>query len=250
VLLSEPGPTAWDVRFSLFGIPVRIHPMFWLIAMMMGMRKDVQLPEVLIWVVALFIAILLHELGHALVIRSLGYWPWITLHGMGGLASYNPTQGRRFRGLSSGEQIVISLAGPGAGFLLAGVLVGILYATGHGENIVFDAPLNLCPNVIGLTNGRIEMFLNKVFFICVFWGLVNLLPIYPLDGGQIARELFLRMNVKDGIRQSLVLSMVSAAVFGIWGGNEFKSMLILLFFGLLAFENYQAYQAYSGRGRW
>ena len=46
----------------------------------------------------------------------------------------------------------------------------------------------------------------------ILWGLVNLLPIYPLDGGQIARELFTLGNPRAGIIQSLQLSAGAAVL--------------------------------------
>ena len=248
MLLQEPGPTQGDLHFSLFGIPVRIHPMFWVISVMLGINNK-DLTVVLIWVAAVFISILWHEMGHALVIRSFGFRPWITLYGMGGLASYDPARHRRFGGVKSGEQMLISFAGPGAGFLLAALLVGILMAANLGDTLTFNPPFYV-PHVDGLDNLRLQMLLNMIFFLCVLWGLVNLLPIYPLDGGQIARELFLKFNLRDGIRQSLTLSMVTAALFGIYAGVRWHDFFILLFFGYIAYENYQALQAYSGRGRW
>jgi stage IV sporulation protein FB len=249
VLLQEPGPTRGDLNFSLFGIPVRINPLFWITAILLGVNiSDRDLGLLLIWVVAFFISILWHELGHALVILSFGFRPWITLYGMGGLASYDPSKHRRFGGVKSGEQILISFAGPAAELLLAALLVGILYAARLGDHLSFNPPFYI-PHV-ELDNVRLQMFLNFLFFVCVFWALVNLLPIYPLDGGHIARELFLRFNLRDGIRQSLVLSMIAAVSFGVYAAVVWRDFFILMFFGFLAYENYQTYQAYSGRGRW
>jgi Zn-dependent protease len=248
MLLAEPPPSSGDIHFSLLGIPVRIHPMFWLVTLMFGLNQD-NLSIVLIWIVAVFIGILWHEMGHALVIRWFGYLPWITLHGMGGLASYDPTRHRRNHGLTSTEDILISFAGPGAGFLLAALLVVILFAAKQGDHLLFLPPFYI-PVVVGLDNFRLQVLLNFLFYICGFWGLLNLLPIYPLDGGQIARELFLRFNLRDGIRQSLMLSLVTALSIGIYGATKYHSGFFLIFFAYLAYENYQALQAYSGRGRW
>jgi stage IV sporulation protein FB len=247
VLLQEPERTRGDLNFSLLGMPVRISPWFWVISVMMGIQlNDPAL--LLIWVSAVFISILWHEMGHALVIRAIGFRPWITLYGMGGLASYDPARHRRFVGVTSWEQIAISFAGPAAGFLLAALLAGILLAAGYGEHLSFKRPFFL-PSVEKLPNFRLEFLLNQVFFISVLWGLVNLLPVYPLDGGQIARELFLRFNLRDGIRQSLRLSIVTAILFGIYAAMEWRQFFVLLLFGFLAYENYQALQSSMGRGK-
>ena len=121
MLLGEPARTAGDLNFSLFGIPVRVHPFFWLITLFLGpirsQRPDI-LYAVLAWILAVFISILIHELGHALVQRAYGYRPWITLYGLGGLASYDPAAVYQPRGSPTVRQILISAAGPGAGFLM------------------------------------------------------------------------------------------------------------------------------------
>ena len=49
-----------------------------------------------------------------------------------------------------------------------------------------------------------------MLYVNIFWGLVNLLPVYPLDGGQIARELLELASPADGVRQSLWLSVIAA----------------------------------------
>ena len=127
MLLQEPGRTQGDLNFSLLGIPVRINPWFWVTGILLGVNaSDRDVSKLLIWVVALFISILWHELGHASVILAFGFRPWITLYGMGGLASYDPSRHRRLGGVTANEQMMISFAGPGAGFLLAAMLVGAL----------------------------------------------------------------------------------------------------------------------------
>jgi Zn-dependent protease len=247
-VFQEPAATKGDLRFRLLGIPVRISPWFWAVTVMLGL-KDTTPQRLLVWVVAVFVSILWHEMGHAVVIRGFGFRPWVTLYGMGGLASYNPTEHRRFRGVGSLEQILISLAGPGAGFVLAALLVGGIFASGHGESIRFIEPFHLRPVVFRASNVNLAMLFNDISFVCVFWGLVNLLPVYPLDGGHIARELFLRFNLRDGIRQSLILSIVTAIGFGIYAAAKWHDAFILIFFAWLAFNNFQVLQAYSGRGR-
>jgi len=192
VLLQEPGPTRGDLHFSLLGIPVRISPWFWLAAIFLGVNiSERDLGLLLIWVVAFFHIHFVARNGARAGHSGVRLPPLDHALRHGGLASYDPTKHRRFGGVKSSEQILISFAGPAAELLLAAVLVGILLAAKFGDNLSFEPPFYL-PEVSGLKNLRLEMFLNFLFFVCVFWALVNLLPIYPLDGGQIARELFLR----------------------------------------------------------
>ena len=85
----------------------------------------------------------------------------------------------------------------------------------------------------------------------MLWGVVNLLPIYPLDGGQIAREILLK--VQPARRHSPVavgcrsLAAVAMAVFGF---VQWHSWFVALFFGYLAYTSYATLQAYSGRSPW
>ena len=247
MLLGEPPPTQGDLHFTIFGIPIRVHPLFWLVTLVLGARSE-DVASVLAWVVAVFISILVHELGHAAVMRAYGFRPWITLYGLGGLASYD--QGRTYgsKGAEPLGQILMSLAGPAAGFLLAATLLAGLVPTSYWQQIDFVSPLGLRPEVITLGNDRLADLLNDLFFICVLWGLVNLLPIYPLDGGQIAREIFQKLNGSAGIRQSLMLSMLAAGMMAAYGLIRWQDWFIALFFGYMTYSSYATLQAYTNRG--
>src|SRR4051794_41088064 len=90
MLLGEPAPTQGDLHFRLFGFPVRVHPFFWLTTVIFGMGGGPADPQrTLVWVGIVFVSILAHELGHATMQRFYGGHPWITLYGLGGLASCN-----------------------------------------------------------------------------------------------------------------------------------------------------------------
>ena len=67
--------------------------------------------------------------------------------------------------------------------------------------------------------------------------MVNLLPVYPLDGGQIAREILLRLNLRDGIRQSLLLSIVAAVGMAALAASR-ELYFAALLFGYLAYSSY------------
>ena len=241
MFLAEPNRTQFDLHFRLLGIPVRVHPLFWVISLLFGSRaKDPKL--VLMWVLASFVSILIHELGHAVVIRYFGWRPWVTLYGMGGLASYRPTHH------DPRKEIMISLAGPGAGFLLA--LVVVLVYAAMGAMVVFDVGW---PHLIkvGVYSERLSElandFANLVLYICVFWGLVNLLPIFPLDGGQVFRGFCDLNRSSSNTLLPFQVSMVTAGLVVAYGVylNDF---FLILFFGSLAVTNYQMMMFYRGGG--
>jgi Zn-dependent protease len=250
VLLGEPPQTQYDLHFSLFGIPVRVHPFFWVIAILLGFSAG-ELIDLLVWVIAMFLAILVHELGHALVMRRYGFSPRIILYGMGGLASSGPAQVYGSAGNSSRAQILISAAGPGAGFLLAALLIALLALGGPGVQLVrlHDVvPFVMPAGRIG--SHALTVFVWDLLFISVFWGIMNLLPVYPLDGGQIAQRILVALNPADGVRQSLQLSFVTAIGVAVAGLVLLGEPFIAIMFGFLAYSSYRALQAYQGRGPW
>src|SRR5438132_973156 len=129
MLLAEPPRTPFDLNFQVLGFPVRVHPLFWLVGLLLGLGgggEDAGI-RLVIWFAALFVSILIHELGHALMIRRFGRDAYIVLYAMGGLAiegrprdfspfgspwSIDSASSFQPRPRSSNEQILISAAGP------------------------------------------------------------------------------------------------------------------------------------------
>ena len=226
MLFASSSPSPYDLRFELFGVPVRITPFFWVVALFLG--HSLQLETALVWVGAVLVSILVHEFGHAFVQRAFGGRPEITLYAFGGLA-YAP-------GVRDGwwRQVLISLAGPAAGFALAGLVWGLVRAFGP-------------PNaLLG------SFFLEALLLINVAWGVINLAPIWPLDGGHVARELLtVLMPPATGIRVSLWLSMLCAAAGGAVLFALTRSLWNAALFGMLAYQSYETLQQYrASRGGW
>lgn len=233
-------PTNYDLNFKIGDIPVRVHPLFWLVTLLLGANSG--LAGILIWVVVVFFSILVHELGHVLAMRMYGQDGSILLHAGGGLAiptSYGWGRGRG--GLTRQEQIIVSLAGPLAGFMVAAVVLGIVYLVGGVilmDWLLFIIPL---PQAFLPTAGFVvNVFIQMMLWVNIFWGLINLLPIYPLDGGQVARQLFAGADPWDGVRKSLILSLVAAGVMALVGLVYLGSVYMALLFGFLAFQSYQS----------
>lgn len=246
MLLSGPPPSPMDLNFRLLGIPVRVTPWFWLTGVLLRMNER-DVPSMLIWVAAFFIAILTHEMGHAIVARAHGLDPAIILQLLGGATTYNPAA-YGTRASRMWPKIQISAAGPMAGFLLAGLILVTVWLTGYQMQGVGPFGLLIVPGEI-VVSARFTEFLFDVLLICIFWGIFNLLPIYPLDGGQISLELFKRFNPRDGIRQALQLSIVLAIVLAVYSLSPPSNIFMTAMFSLLAYESYQAMQFY-GRSSW
>ncbi len=222
-MLAQPSRTRYDLVFPIFGIPVRVHPLFWLIAAVLGWHEG-RMGVTLVAAACIFVSILVHECGHAFAARRFGaHNIRIILYGMGGLAI---SQGRRTRR----QRIIELLAGPGAGFalLVLAVIVGVLLGP-EGRR--------------GYT-GVALYFLIRINLI---WGLVNLLPVFPLDGGQIAREIIVARRPYDGLLLTFRFSMIAAVTIAViffilmllGVGSWFFAILI---FGLLAYMNHQLSQ--------
>ncbi len=261
LLLGEPPPTQADLHFRLFGIPVRVHPFFWIVTLLLGLGGSERADpiRVLIWVAVVFVSILVHEFGHAFTQRFFRGHPWVTLYGFGGLASCNDCD------CSPRAQLLILFAGPVAGFLFAGIVIAIVALSGNtigfalsGQRVDLVA-LNVESLLIQPMAAFVAYFepfrseplndmIGSLLQVNILWGLINLLPIYPLDGGQIARELFTLGNPRSGIIQSLQLSIGAAAIVAAYALVS-GSIYMCIMFCLLAFGSFQTLQRYRDRWR-
>lgn len=241
MLFIEPNRTAYDLNFRLFGVDVRVHPMFWILPLLLrGGQGDLTPIDAVIMLAAAFIAILLHELGHVFAFRHFGTDADVVLYGMGGLAIP-----RHSRWHGTWPQVFISFAGPLAGFCLAAFIFAALYAARVPMLFKWGWPYVFAYAFGDLASLHLRQLVSDLLYICVYWGLVNLLPIYPLDGGQISRTLFLRYDVRDGLNKSLILSIVAAVMMAL-NGLQMGSLFMTLLFGVLAYQSYAALQNNRG----
>src|SRR5262245_56126814 len=160
------GETPYDLRWQMFGIPVRVHPFFWIMAAIISWPwlEVAGLPFLFAGILAIFLSILWHELGHVFMGRCFGAHGELVLWAMGGLAIGASTQENRWK------RIAVYAAGPGAQLLLWGALRLAVPYIPVPENI--EAARLLL------------VFLGFLLWINLAWALLNLLPIFPLDGGQ------------------------------------------------------------------
>ncbi len=240
-LFSAPPPTRFDLHFSIAGIPVRVHPVFWVIAILLGYTSN-DLLLLLIWVLAVFASILIHELGHAFMMKAYGQPSSILLYQGGGLTIPEQVWGGgpgAGVSLSPGQEIMISLAGPFTGFLFTALLIAGAVAGGGTVMTGYLFGVLPFPAVSLPAGGQI---LNDVvatlIWINLLWGLINLLPVIPLDGGQVARYLLLMLDPRSGLSRSLWLSFITGCLFALVGLVLFRSIYIALLFGFLAFQSY------------
>lgn len=197
-------------------IPIHIHPFFWLLTFFIGWINAGTGVGMLIWVPVIFISILIHEYGHALTALAFGQEAEISLIALGGLTS------RKGENISKWQDFVVILNGPLAGFalcLLAFKIEPLINAEKH--------PL-------------VAYAFNVCFYVNLFWNILNLLPILPLDGGQLMRVIFEGLFGIKGLKFSLLLSVGLGTIAGL---ILFLSQAIFAgaIFLMLAFESYRAW---------
>ena len=201
------GPLS--IAFRLGSVPVVIQPSFWIGVLILGLGS----PEYLgLWVPVVLIAVLVHELGHALAFRIFGAGAGIQLVAFGGV-----THGDR--ALSRWRSLVVSLAGPFAGFVLGALLFVA------SQNVVLHA-----------TWARFLVY--QLIFVSFYWGALNLLPILPLDGGHVAEQLLGPRYAHHLPAFSAVAAALAAGYFALTG-----SSIGAVLFALLAVQNFQMWSA-------
>ncbi len=229
------------LRFKLFGFPISVHWMFWLAAILLGGgfstgRGNPTIP-LLAWTIALFTAILWHELGHAFFQRKYGGRPEIMIHGMGGYSSASVR-------LNQMESITVSFMGPFFGLLLGGAALLWLRNILPEELIKKIPPLLLLKlKVLPNNPSFLEQTLFLMIKINIFLSIVNLLPVLPLDGGKICEALFGPQRHKT----VMLLGMITAGVAAVVLQFHYGQMFLAIFFGYFAYQNYKAYKQGYGK---
>jgi Zn-dependent protease len=183
--------------FRVAGIDVFVH-WSWLLVAVLELRSRTNHYTSQVWNVAEYLAlfgiVLLHEFGHALACRQVGgrahqifLWP------LGGVAVVNPPP-------RPGALLWSIAAGPLVNVLLVPVTLGLS---------LLGAQLGLSPDA--------QRFFWMLTAINICLLVFNLLPIYPLDGGQIVQALlwFVVGRVKSLTAVSLLGMAVAAAVLGL-----------------------------------
>lgn len=175
--------------FQVLGIPVRVHAGFFVTAVLLvGAGRG--LAGMASWVAVAFASVLVHELGHALAFKAFGQRPQIHLHAMGG-TTYGSAPS-----MPPLERVVTALAGPAAGFGL-----GLLALA-----------LSSLP-VSGLARTAVD----DLLWANIGWGVVNLVPVLPLDGAVAAQAALERLFGRSLERPARVASIAFALVLAALG---------------------------------
>ena len=160
--------------------------------------------------IGILVGIVVHELGHALTARRFGAKQVsITLFALGGVTTYPPPPG-----LTPGRRFLTAAAGSALAFAV-GVPVFLL-----------REPL--------LDNRTLEPIVVGFLIATLFWGVLNWVPIRPLDGGQMLTSALQIVMPDRGAMVAKVISVVFAAAAVTWlyqSGQEFAALYV----GFIAF---------------
>ncbi|NTX40505.1 site-2 protease family protein [Myxococcus sp. CA033] len=195
-------------HFHVSGFPVRVHPLFFLTTVATGWSFASGLAHLALWVAVVFASVLLHELGHAWAFRHFGSTASISLHGMGGTAQGTDQ-------LTHRQFAWVSFAGPGAGFLLGGLVWAASVVTPLGEQ-----------------GGLVGLAVRQLLWVNLGWGLFNLLPVQPLDGGHLLASL---VRARKGYRYERALHLVGIVTavvmvgLAVWQRTVWVGVMALMF---------------------
>lgn len=229
----------WSIRIArIAGTDVKIHLTFFLLLAWVAMTNYLSggasgAIAGVVFIVALFACVLLHEFGHALTARLFGIpTPDITLLPIGGVARLQRMPDQPV------QEILVAIAGPAVNVAIAAVLFLVLGVSG--------SPLRLddfaSPNA-GL--------LQRLAAVNVALVLFNMLPAFPMDGGRVLRAtLALFMRYAAATQVAARLGQALAFLFGLAGlfGNPLLIFIALFVYMAAAQESSYAQMKEAAEG--
>jgi Zn-dependent protease/CBS domain-containing protein len=206
---------SWSITlFRVAGSEIRIHLTFLLLLAWFGV-SGYQLAGwagsigSVLFIIAVFACVVLHELGHVLMARRFGITtPDITLLPIGGMARLSRIPEK------PSEELAIAVAGPLVNVVIAGVL------------LLFGADLTLGPNdITGYGHGFISQLAVTNLYLFAF----NLIPAFPMDGGRVLRALLaLRLGRVRATRVAARIGQGIALIFAVLGLLWGNMLLVLV----------------------
>ncbi len=222
VLGSIEAQMSWSVTIArVAGSEIRIHLTFLILLLWIGVSAwfvggwPAAIDSVL-FIVAVFACVVLHELGHALAALRYGITtPDITLLPIGGLARLSRMPERPV------EEIVIALAGPLVNVVIAGLIVLFM-------RVSFD------PGALAAIDSPEPDFFVRLASVNIFLVIFNLIPAFPMDGGRVLRAVLAHFMGRR--RATQIAAMIGQGVaflfgfLGLIGGNA-----ILVFIAIFVY---------------
>lgn len=166
-----------------------------------------------VFILALFGCVVLHELGHALTAKRYGIKTRdIILLPIGGMARLErmPENPR--------EELLVAIAGPAVSIAIAAVLFGWIQFSGNWE------PLSR----LSVAGGS---FIQRLMVVNLFIAAFNVLPAFPMDGGRVLRSfLAMWMDYARATHIAALMGQGMAFIFGFIGFFTNPFLLFIAFF--------------------
>lgn len=210
----------WQWKLGRFlGIDVYVHATFLLLIGWVGYSYWLEhgtLAEVIngiLFILALFLCVVLHEYGHALTARKYGIKTRdITLYPIGGVARLERMPDKPI------EELWVALMGPAVNVVIAVILFAVLAATGGLTSLA------------GLTIASGSFFM-RLMIVNVSLVLFNLIPAFPMDGGRVLRAILaMRMDYVHATQAAASIGQGIAFIFGFIGMFSNPFLLFIAFF--------------------
>lgn len=226
---------SWSIKLGRFaGIDVFLHLTFLLLVAFIGYTSFVNTGTIagaiegVLFILALFGSVVLHEYGHALTARRFGIPTRdITLYPIGGVARLERMPEKPW------QELAVALAGPAVNVVIAFVLFFGLLVTG---NLGW-------PSLQAMENGPL---LQRLMYTNLSLALFNLIPAFPMDGGRVLRAgLAMYLNYAMATRIAAGLGKAVALVFGFVG--LFSNPMLVLIAVFVWFAGDQEAQAVQMR---
>ncbi len=206
--------------FRIGSIPVRIHATFFITTLFLTVGATPTVTNLVTWISVVLVSVIFHELGHAAMGKRFGLAPEIDLHGMGGTTSWQG--GRR---LTTAQSIAVSLAGPAVGIVIGGALW------------LFTRSEAMQPTPL------VQLIVSRAIFVNFWWGIFNLVPMFPLDGGNAVRTALVAAFKLPGARASHVISLIVAVLLALAAWVVLRDWWVPLLCAMFAAQNWRALQA-------
>ena len=224
---------------SFRGTTIAVHFTFLLLLAWIGTvlwlaKGPVAAVDGVVFILALFACVVLHELGHATAARRYGISTRsITLYPIGGLAALDHLP------KDPAQEIVVALAGPAVNVVIALLLV-----------VLFGARIELA--ALGEFGSPEVDFMSRLATVNLLLAVFNMIPAFPMDGGRVLRALLgFRMQRAQATRIAAQVGQALAIVLGFLGllGNPILVLIAVFVYLAAGTEAYTATLHDFARGR-